>query len=156
MRRGKAKGERKKQRAREASKKCQQDNSSYTVLRQASVWCTCRCEQCRQQGSGRSPTTPGSKPATDYLGALQTSTGVEGCPARGCTAKLGAGDGRDTHARISGRFRFTDDFLVSETILPLPSPRMICWVPLSVFSCKTTPDKHLLFVSFLAFWLILL
>ena len=50
-------------------------------------------------------------------------------------AKLGAGDGRDTHARISGRFHFTeDDFLVSETILSLHLNDLLG--TLSVFSCK--------------------
>ncbi len=54
VRRGKAKGKRKTQRAREATKKWvsdqrRRDNSPFRVLRQASVWYACGCEQCRQQ-----------------------------------------------------------------------------------------------------------
>ena len=88
---------------------------------QASVLCACGCEQHRQQVRHGSVTNnTRSKPATDDPGALQTSIGVQGCSRVGCTARLGAGDGRDTHAHISGRFHFTDDFLVSEMILPPP------------------------------------
>ena len=50
------------------------------------------------------------------------STGVQGCSREG--ARQGwvlATDVTRTHT-FSGCFRFTDDFLVSETILPLPSP----------------------------------
>ena len=55
----------------------------------------------------------------DDLGALPDVDWHSRLFARGCTARLGAGDGRDTHAHISGRFHFMDDyFLVSETILP--------------------------------------
>ena len=54
VRRGKAKEERKKQRVREVTKKRVSDqrrrnNLPFPVLRQASVWCACGCEQCRQQ-----------------------------------------------------------------------------------------------------------
>ena len=34
-------------------------------------------------GTGRSPATPGSQPATDDPGALQTSTGIQGCSREG-------------------------------------------------------------------------
>ena len=58
---------------------------------------------------------------TDDLDALPD---VDWCPrlfARGCMARLGAGDGRDTHAHISGRFHFMYDYsVVSEMILPPP------------------------------------
>ena len=120
----KAKGERKKQKAREASKKRvsdqrqQRDNSSFPVLRQVSVWCACGCEQRRQQVRHKvgHQQHQGLNPRETILVPSRRRLAFKA--ARGCTAGLGAGDGRDTHARISGRFRFTDDFLVSETILP--------------------------------------
>uniref|UniRef100_A0A8C4Q1D2 K Homology domain-containing protein n=1 Tax=Eptatretus burgeri TaxID=7764 RepID=A0A8C4Q1D2_EPTBU len=97
---------------------------------------------------------PGFKPATDDLGALPDIDWHSRLFARVCTARLGAGDGCDMHAHISGRFHFTYDYSGERDGSSPPSPPapgMICWVPLSVFSCKSTPDKHLLFVSFLAF-----
>ena len=59
---------------------------------------------------------------TDDLGALQTSTGVQGCPARGCTAKLGAGDGRDTHARIFRTFSLHGQLSGERDDSPPPLP----------------------------------
>ena len=71
-------------------------------------------------------------PATDDLGALPDVDWRSRLLARGCTERLGAGDGRDTHAHISGRFHFTDDFLVSETIL---SPSLPLNDPLGTHVC---------------------
>ena len=130
MRRGKAKGERKKQRAREATKKRvsdqrRRDNSPSRVLRQASVWCACGCEQRRQQVRHGSITNNTR---------VETRNGRSRCPpdfdwharlprerVHGKAGCWLATDMTRTHT-FSGRFHFTDDFLVSETILPLPSP----------------------------------
>uniref|UniRef100_A0A8C4QG64 Fanconi Anaemia group E protein C-terminal domain-containing protein n=1 Tax=Eptatretus burgeri TaxID=7764 RepID=A0A8C4QG64_EPTBU len=82
----------------------------------------------------------------------QTLTGVQGCPTRGCTAKRGAGDGRDTHARISGRFRFTDDFLLRAvcrnlSLSDLPLPAMAAFVSALVQVHPAPSHAVILFVA---------
>uniref|UniRef100_A0A8C4QKV4 Uncharacterized protein n=1 Tax=Eptatretus burgeri TaxID=7764 RepID=A0A8C4QKV4_EPTBU len=73
------------------------------------------------------------------------STGIQGCPARGCTARLGAGDACDTHAHISGRFHFTDNYSLidfSEDELG-PVRNNEIKVPVCARNCKQPNNKNM-------------